>query len=126
MKKTVIAILVLVAFAGAWLEPRVFVNNRHAHLVYDGHVSQKVKVFHGRDKNTLVWIQDEKRPYEFIGPSELMCSEDTFVNLKVIAVNRKKHDCKLIRLDVRRGEFSIDFNDKDGVPVTVSWEAAPR
>jgi hypothetical protein len=127
-----IVLAVMVLSAAVWVAPRVYVKNRHAHLVYDGKVSAKVRVFHG-SRGRLAIIMDEPKeiglvymlePGDF--PREVeQCGPADFVNLKLLLLQKSSGTCHFSS-DAAANGFSISFTTKSGVPVTVSWEAALR
>jgi hypothetical protein len=131
--KLIVSLLLIVS-ALIIVPPRVWVKNKKAKLTYNGHISEKIKLFHGQNGMILFLLPDQDSSGAFVYAPEYglwHCGSGSFVSLKLIAISKRyPAGCAQTRSGdeirpVTAESQSIQFNLHD-VPVVVSWQAAPR
>jgi len=131
--KFVVPFLLLVS-ALIIVPPRVWVKNKKAKLTYNGHISEKIKLFHDQNGLILFLLPDQDSSGAFVYAPEYglwHCGSGSFISLKLIAVSKRyPTGCAETRSGdeirpVIEESQSIQFALHD-VPVVISWQAAPR
>lgn len=131
--KSILFVLLIVS-ALIIVPPRVWVKNKKAKLTYNGHISEKIKLFHGHNGMILFLLPDQDASGAFVYAPEYglwHCGSGSFISLKLIAISKRyPAGCAETRSgdeirSVIAESQSIQFNLHD-VPVVVSWQAAPR
>jgi hypothetical protein len=135
--KLILALLLIVS-ALIIVPPRVWVKNKTAKVIYNGQLSEKIKLFHGNHGRVLFYIDgvDPNRAYVYTaedpqGSNGLWrCGSGFFAPLKFFAFSKSRSSgCNGTGigelLPAKVGNQSIQFTLHDR-PVVVSWQAAPR
>ena len=129
--------------------PRVWVKNKKASLVYNGHISEQIRLFHGSNGRLLFYIgeagEDPDHAYVYTPENGLWdCGHGAFVRLKLIALSVRWHascgdagtgdrmhvtsvDSHAIHfLSHNRTQGNLQGGVPGSVPVIVSWQDPPR
>jgi hypothetical protein len=126
------ATVLLIAAALMIVAPRVWVKNKKARLIYNGRISEKVKLFHGTANRLYVTIAEPGEPagYVFDPASGIApCATSAFVYLKLIAFELRSSSCNRAMDSpsaVRASTNALQFVSQQNVPVEVQWQDAPR
>jgi hypothetical protein len=132
VKSTVVVLLIVSALI--IVPPRLWVKNKKAKLTYNGHISEKIKLFHGQNGMILFLLPDQDSSGAFVyAPAYGLwhCGSGSFISLKLIAVSKRyPTGCAETRSGdeirpVIAESQSIQFAMHD-VPIVISWQAAPR
>jgi len=125
---TIVTLLVVLAGAFIIVRPRLWVKNKTAKVIFDGKLSEDVKLYHGSDDRLLFFLKDDSDGayyYDFTtGISR--CNKSEVVSAKLIVFSPKSRPACLERLGAgNRESQSLEFHQR-GRQVIVSWQAAPR
>ena len=128
------AAVMLIVSAVMIVAPRLWVKNKKALLTYNGHLSEKIKLFHGRNGALLFYLpdQDARGAYIYTPQHGLWrCNDDAFLYLKLIALSKREPAaCSETAsgkplTPVTAQPQSLEFT-LEGIPVVASWQAPPR
>ena len=129
--KIVVPVLLLAATLMI-VAPRIWVKNKQARLIYQGHAMDDFRVFHGSAGRLLITpgIPGEA-VFLLYDPEHGMasCGEGAFFYIKVAMIEtRTDSRCTWFRekQEPRAGHNSLRFVSPHGAPMEVMWQDAPR
>ncbi len=129
--KIVVPVL-LVAATLMIVAPRIWVKNKNARLIYQGHATDDFLLFHGSGGRLLVTA---KLPGEAAGllydPARGLasCSAGAFLYVKLVLLEtRTESRCTWFRgpKEAQVSTNSLRFRSPRGAQVEVLWQDAPR
>ncbi|MCU1287269.1 MAG: hypothetical protein JWO13_3619 [Acidobacteriales bacterium] len=123
----IVSVLMIVA-------PRLWVKNKKSLLTYNGHISEQIKLFHGKNGALLFYLpeQDSNGAYIYTSQNGLWrCDADSFIALKLIALSiLNPAGCSASSTGTAIAPFSAQPQSLEfklhNIPVVVSWQAPPR
>jgi hypothetical protein len=103
-------------------------------LTYNGRISEKIKLFHGRNGSILFYLPDQDSNGAYIYTSQnglWRCDSDYFIGLKLIALSKRNPaGCSTTSFGAAITPFSAQPQSLEfklhSIPVVVSWQAPPR
>lgn len=129
--KIVVPVL-LVAALLMIVAPRIWVKNKKARLIYQGHAQEGFLLFHGSGGRLLITSKIPTEPAAFLYDPQrglASCNDGAFFSIKlVIFETRTSTRCNWYRepRDARVGKNSLQFLSPRGAKVEVLWQDPPR
>jgi hypothetical protein len=113
------------------LATRVWVKNKNAHMVYDGHVTADFGLYHGWGNRFLVTFSDLQSPSAAVlidpalsPPAVYLCRRSDYFDLKLFALDKTlASGCtRSPARDVQLSPTSLSFRSAAGTQVEITWE----
>jgi len=126
-------ILMVVGAAVPWLMPRFWVRDRSVNVVYKGHMTTKVTLYHGSAGRHILMLDEpgQLNIAYLYNPIFIqthqdrdieVCEREEFISLKVLMLAKHAQpDCSVSKSTIQHLANSISFQTKDGATVKVSW-----
>jgi hypothetical protein len=128
----VTAAVLVVAAVLMIVVPRIWVKNKKARLIYNGHTQEDFTLYHGKGgRLLLVETLPGEAPAMLYDPARgvASCGPGAFLDLKLVRFESQVDSrCTWFReaKEAHVGGNALRFNSPRGVAVEVEWQPAPR